>query len=88
MIKSSTVIKRMASKAWKPVLIIVGITAAITGVSVLAEKTLGWDYNTVYWGLFTALFVGSGIKAFYDWQKMELKFEQDKMMRELGKQND
>ena len=88
MIKNSTVIKRMISKGWKPVLGLTALVAAITGVSAFAEKSLGWDFDTVYWGLYLAVFVGYGLKTAYDWQRMELKWEQEKMMRDLGKKND
>lgn len=88
MVKTSTVIKRMVSRSWKPALSIIGAIAVIMGTSTLAEAHLGWDFDTVYWSSLLALFIGYNLKGAYDWQKMEIKFEQEKLMRDLGKQND
>ena len=88
MIKNSTVIKRMVSKSWRPVVGTVLLITAISAASALAEQYLGWDYNAVYWGLFFAVFVGYALKISYDWTRMEIKLEQERMMRDLGKHND
>lgn len=88
MIKHTTVIKRMIARGWKPALTIVGTITAISAASLFAEKTLGWDFDTVYWGLLTLVFVVGATKSYYDWQRMEIEFEQNKMLRDLGKQND
>ena len=88
MIKSSTVIKRMVEKNWKPFLTAVIAVSVLTILSQLAERMFGYDQFAVYWTLAFIGFVGYAIKCSYDWNKMELKHEQERMMRDLGKEND
>lgn len=89
MIKSSTVIKRMISKNWKPFLVATLAVTALSFVSHAAEAMYGYDAFAVYWTLAFIFFVGYALKWSYDWNKMEIQHEQERIMRELGqKTND
>ncbi len=88
MIKSSTVFKRMVSKNWRPFAGAALFVAALTVASRLAEHMFGYDAFTVYWSLAFVCFVGFALKWSYDWNKLEIQHEQDRILRDLGKQND
>ncbi len=88
MIKSSTVIKRMIEKNWRPFLFASFAVALLTIVSQIAEQIFGYDAFAVYWTLAFIGFVGYALKWSYDWNKMELRHEQERLMRDLGKEND
>lgn len=88
MIKSSTVIKRMIAKNWRPLLTAAFAVSLLTFISQMAEKMYGYDAFTVYWTLAFIGFISVAIKWSYDWNKMELRHEQERMMRDLGKEND
>jgi hypothetical protein len=87
MIKSSTVIKRMVSKNWKPFLTATFAVLVLTFVSHSAEAIWGYDSFVVYWTLAFIGFVGYALKWSYDWNKMEIRHEQERLMRELGKES-
>lgn len=88
MIKSSTVIKRMIDKNWKPLLTAIFAVTLLTFVSRLAESMYGYDAFVVYWTLAFIGLIGFALKWSYDWNKLELRLEQERLMRDLGKEND
>lgn len=77
------VLKRMAQKAVKPVLQITALVVTVTSASVAAEHFLGWDSFVVYWGLFGAIFLGLFLKGAYDWAAIDIKYEQEKLLRDI-----
>jgi 3-phosphoglycerate kinase len=87
MIKSSTVIKRMISKNWKPVLAIVAGISAVSLISIGAGRYLDLDPNIVYWGLMAIVFFSAGIKWSYDWNKSAIEMEQKQMLRDIEKKH-
>lgn len=87
MIKNSTVIKRMVKDSWRPAAIIAGTTAAIFGASYAAEAAFGVDADMVYWGLVLAWFVGVGVKWSFEMKRDQIKWEQERMMRDLERKH-
>lgn len=77
------VLKRMAQKSWKPALQIVALVSGMLGISTAAEHFLGWDSDIVYWSLFLAIMIGLFLKGAYDWAAIELKYEQEDMLRDI-----
>lgn len=88
MIKSTTIIKRMFSKNWRPFVGAAIFVAFLNGASHLAEYMFGYDAFTVYWSLAFVCFVGFALKWSYDLNKLEIQHEQERILRDLGKQND
>lgn len=88
MIKNTTVIKRMAKASWKPIAFGVGSAVVISVLSLVAELYMGFDYDTTYWGLYAALILAFFIKSAYDITISNIKFEQEQLLRDLGKKND
>lgn len=88
MIRTSTVIKRMVAKNWKPFLTAAFAVTLLSVISRMAEQMYGLDAFMVYWTLAFIGFIGFALKWSYDWNKMELRHEQERMMRDLGKEND
>ena len=87
MIKQSTVIKRMIKDGWKPVTTIAVTIGAIMFASVQAEKAFGVSSDAVYFGLVALWFGLTGLKWMYEWKKSEIKWEQEKMMRDLERKH-
>jgi hypothetical protein len=56
-------------------------------LSYLAERTLGWDANMVYWGFVLAWFMGAGVKWMYESKRDQIAYEQKEMMRALEKEH-
>lgn len=88
MIKHSTVIKRIIKDGWRPVLLGAAFITSITLGATAAEAFLGWDWGNTYWGLFLGSMFLWMLKSAYDWKKVEIEWEQEKMLRDLGKKND
>jgi len=77
------VLKRMAQRAWKPALQITLLVSGMLGTSYAAEHFLGWDSGVVYWSLFLAIMIGMFLKGAYDWAAIDLKYEQEEMLRDI-----
>jgi hypothetical protein len=86
--KSTTVIKRMVQDGWKPISIIVLTICVIALASISVENTFGIDRNIVYYGLVGLWFFGAILKWGYDATKSRIEYEQNKILRDLGKKND
>ena len=87
MIKSSTVIKRMFAKTWKPALAGIAAIGVIALTSVLAGRYFDIDPNFIYWGMILSIFIGTGIKWSYDWHKSAIEMEQKQMLRDIEKKH-
>lgn len=85
--KSTTVIKRMLQDAWRPVGIIFLTLFVIGLASVLVENAFGIDRNIVYFGLVGLWFFSTILKWGYDATKSRIEYEQNKILRDLGKKN-
>lgn len=88
MIRKTTVLKRMVQNTWKPLTFGVLTTAVVSALSVAGEVYMGLDYNTTYWSLLGLVFAGCFAKGAYDWTRTQIEFEQEKLLRDLGKKND
>jgi hypothetical protein len=88
MVKSSTVIKRAFSDAWKPALEGAAFMAGIIGLGFIGQWLFDIEWFKVSVNaFFLALFLW-GIKAWYDYKKWQIEFEQEKMLKNLGKKDD
>ena len=88
MIKKTTVFKRMFAAGWKPIAFGVVSATVISLLSMTAEHYMGLDYNTVYWGSYAVLMLAFFLKAAYDTTLSNIKYEQEQLLRDLGKTND
>jgi FtsH-binding integral membrane protein len=88
MIRKTTILKRMVLKTWKPLAFGILSAGSISLLATAAEYYLNTDYNTTYWSLYGVLIAGFFVKSAYDWTRMQIEFEQEKMLRDLGKNND
>jgi len=88
MIKHSTVIKRIIKDSWRFVVGAILYIGSITLLSKGAELYLGWDAENTYYALFLSTMVLWFFWEAYKYKKWQINFEQEKMMRELGKKND
>ena len=88
MIRKTTVLKRMVQKTWKPLAFGILSAGSISLLATAAEYYLNTDYNTTYWSLLGLVFAGCFAKGAYDWTRTQIEFEQEKLLRDLGKKND
>jgi len=88
MVKSSTVLKRIFADAWRPALQGAAFMAAVISVGFAAQTFFDVDWYMAAQSVFLfALFIW-GLKGWYDYKKWQINFEQEKMMRDLGKKDD
>ena len=88
MVKSSTVIKRAFSDAWRPALQGAAFMAAIIALGFVGQTLFGIDWYSISLNaFFLAMFVW-GVKGWYDYKKWQIEFEQEQMLKTLGKKDD
>ena len=87
MIKSSTVIKRMIARTWKPATFAIGTIGSIAVISVVSGRYFDIEPNIIYWALILALFIATGLKWSYDWNKSAIEMEQKQMLRDIEKKH-
>tara|TARA_B110000977_G_scaffold174716_1_gene228840 strand:+ start:1780 stop:2040 length:261 start_codon:yes stop_codon:yes gene_type:complete len=85
MIKTSTVLKRMVSVSWKPIVFGVVSAVVISILSIIAEQYVGFDYDNTYWGLYAVLLSVLFIKSGYEITRNSIKYEQEMILKDLGK---
>ena len=85
MIKTTTVLKRMLQSMWKPILFGAVSALVITLLSVAAELYMSVDYTRTYLGLYIVLLITLMAKYGYDWTQSSIKYEQETMLKDLGK---